>query len=1060
MSLTAHIPVRLRIDPALAGVDIEAVVRAAVGAAVGRSLAAFESEVVAERGAYARPHFQAPSFQWSGRPVNAQWRQALDAACVEEIAALTRPIAERVEARLRAAPPVIPANPSERFDPARARGEGYWVPSYDGDVPAPDVPLSFAGHDEAMALVPDGMHYDWWEAVSTDGPAIYGAADAAIAAQFGSSRPDRFAIMYWATDLAMFVVQFLRTANHRPDGSYDMAPDGVLQVQDNGTRFVTRTASTVRGSGLGFRPVGGYNLLHYGVFTSAVEFRALVLRRMYERNGLSLVATAGEAPAAAQLRTRIEDYASAVGAGSTLAAGTYYILNGSGQSIGVPRATSLGDRGSTEILPIAAMYQGATAGEPSTDEFASRIARGETGEGSTGAAGTDGEDGQGEPDGSATGTTSFRYPMIVGGEAVELDLGPFMGEPSLDQLGQLGDAMRRLIQRIAFRLAMPTGDYCGAFLIAAAQMMRARGHGVGVAAEQLPQATRVVPAGGGNLGIVDMQPEITPAVRLMRYLGGTCPLISQLTRLMTDSYRLPGIMAMVTGHRHNDWAGWTLDFLREHTPAMEVAVAAIFQRTCQIMMLQLLRSSQEEISNRIRNFDEYFPRVEALVTGVLGREAELMGLRSQLQDVMAMTSPGVQLDQAVSTWREARQLLSGKLSDQALTAAALTSPGRLFETRGALEHYADGWKVRDSAGRLWTMDELETNLAMRHQTAASIDPLIHQFNDIPAVAATFRDSPHLARGYLFALLYEMRTNNEDITAETISDDLFAFQSGRIVEDLPRRTVPGCEVAMQGIHLMAHEAIGGSFQGNHWYGDGLDYAFDVELGKQSIRAFAETVSVLTLSVLCPPLGIALGVVVAGVHYSEAAEREQLYGSLIDPEALMSRAEVEFEMFMAQFELALSIIPDIGAIARGASSVGRAGARGLARGGMVMAGRTALRRVQRELLASFARQARAGLVHAFVTTVLIDRVFTLTLPHILGPVMEEVNREITVLTGGNVAPRDSAALAAAIAASYPDGLPQAAPDYAAMSPEEAELVRRLEEYQDGERDESLRPASEAP
>jgi hypothetical protein len=114
------------------------------------------------------------------------------------------------------------------------------------------------------------------------------------------------------------------------------------------------------------------------------------------------------------------------------------------------------------------------------------------------------------------------------------------------------------------------------------------------------------------------------------------------------------------------------------------------------------------------------------------------------------------------------------------------------------------------------------------------------------------------------------------------------------------------------------------------------------------------------------------------------------------------------------------------------------------------------VQRESLASFSEQARAGLARAFVTSVLVDRVMTLALPRILGPVMEEVNREITVLAGGIASPREGGERVPT--ASEAAGLPP--PDYAGMSPAEAELVRRLEEYQEGDRDERPTPLSELP
>jgi hypothetical protein len=460
------------------------------------------------------------------------------------------------------------------------------------------------------------------------------------------------------------------------------------------------------------------------------------------------------------------------------------------------------------------------------------------------------------------------------------------------------------------------------------------------------------------------------------------------------------------------------------------------------MMLQLLRSSREEIERRLTHFDEYFPIAEALITRILGGEADLMAMRHLLLRVEANTSVSANLSLAVESWREARSALTLTLSSQLLNVASATSPGRQFQSHGTLELVGDVWKVRDAHGRLWTMAEIDREIAMRHQTAQSIDPLILQFADIPEVVATFRDSPTLARAYLYSLLREMRSNNLSIARRTRSENMFAFRSGAITESLPDRTVPGTSVAMRGIHLLAHEAIGESFRGNYWYADGLNYAFNVELGMRSLTSFFETAGTLMLSVLCPPLGIALGIVTAASHYHEATIKEELYGSLIDPEVLMSRSEVEFEMFMAQFEVALSIIPDIGAIMRGGSRVIGAGTRAGMRG--------ALTSIRRQLLVSIGQQVRRGLARAFVEAVLIDRVMSLVLPLVLAPVMEAVNREISILTGEAVAPEPGGAGASAATDAAP-----------ATSADEADLMRRIEEYlANGSATDDLPPASEAP
>lgn len=1055
MGTTAHMPIRLRIDPALAGGEIEAQVREAVRTAGARGMAAFEREVLAARGGYARPAFRTPAFRWQGRPVEARWRQGLEAAIAEELQLLSTGVSRRIEQQLRTAPEVMPPDPSEWFDPARQGSGGYMVASYQGDLPAPDEPLAFDSVERADSLLPAGHYFDWWTVDANDPEKIERGIAAALIQHFGvnGTAPATLCMMFrstlsGSTAFHFQVIDRVRIAGNVARWNYARW----WRIPTEFEIYKMDSANGAEPERVAARPLGLWALDRIADFSDQASKLMAFRRYAFARMGVSEAAAAGETAEATTLRqslTRfVEDRAAAEPFTGTLAE----LRDGSGHPFFIILPSGAMRESQLPLVPIASLHvlsenvgenEGGGGGAERTGDGAGEGVGGNLDalEGGEGDAGAD--------------AGAIPYPVIIGGSTLEIDLGPFEGEPHLDQLGEAGAAMRRLIARIAFRLGMPPGDYCGSFLLAAAQVMGARAAAIAIASEQHPEMTTARPAGNGNLGAMDLRPQITPAIQLMRHLGGTCPLISQLTRMMSDTYQTPGIMERFTGRRRGKWNGWMLDFLKEQTPAMTQSVAVIYQRTCQIMMLQLLRASHEEISNRIRRFDKYFPIAEAMINRLVRSEAELLVLRDTLLTVQSFTSPSAVLQQGVADWREARQLLSSDLSDIALNVAAVTSPGRLLESRGTLERYEGGWKVRDARGRRWTMDELEREIAMRHQMATSIDPLINQFDNIPAVAATFRDSPHLARAYLFALLVEMKTNNGEITERTKSDNLFAFQSGKIMESLPKKaTVAGTSVVLQGIHLIAHQAIGSSFQGNHWYGSGLDWAFGVELGKQSLTVFAETVSVLALSVLCPPLGIALGAEIAAAHYHSASVREQLYESLM--EQLMSRAEVEFDMFMAQFEVALSIIPDIGAIGRGVGSVSRAGARGKARCGVVAGGRAAMRRAQREILASFAEQARAGLARAFVTSVLVDRVMTLGLPRILGPVMEEVNREITVLTGGVARPREGGERVPTV--SEAAGLPP--PDYAGMSPAEAELVRRLEEYQEGDRDERPTPLSELP
>ncbi len=80
MSIEVHIPLRLSIDRSLSRRAIGAEVNQAVGAAVHRAVAEMDREMIAPRGGYAWPRFNAPEFSWtaSDRPIDADWRGEIE----------------------------------------------------------------------------------------------------------------------------------------------------------------------------------------------------------------------------------------------------------------------------------------------------------------------------------------------------------------------------------------------------------------------------------------------------------------------------------------------------------------------------------------------------------------------------------------------------------------------------------------------------------------------------------------------------------------------------------------------------------------------------------------------------------------------------------------------------------------------------------------------------------------------------------------------------------------------------------------------------------------------
>ncbi len=1055
MSIEVQIPLSLQIDPALAGQPISHDVSQAVSAAVARALTEMDSELIAPRGGDAWPIYNVPEFTWGAQAAaqNPLWKRQIAVEVHRAISDAVMRSPQSAADAVRGAPNVMPGNPSEPYDARRVRGDSYMLQSYNGEVPAADIPISIT-HFNSSAL--RDLH-------ETHGLTLWrfeGSLDA-LGRRIGGYLADQpqgllrqgatQSVLYLGTDdrgeagwiVAVFTVGEIAEDNVSINMIRRFSIGGkITNIKQDGINSASGSINLGQQCRLlKGRPVANSEELSAAI--AARFFRVLDLPSQAPSNETTEQAGQREmalrlAQESAQTMVYQTGFLGDFEYSGTSLMCTFPQLSFSGSSLSMIPVYRVRE------LPAEGDGEGGGAGGEDED------GGGNAGTGNSDAETADGGVGQrrsilGEVDPNAPafdGPTRF-YPTSPNGDAVEIDLGPFMGEPSLDELGETGDHIRRKIRQIAFRLEMPEGNYCGAFCIAAAQMVGIRAASVANYTETSNQATTIATGDTGNLGSVQMPTELTPAIRVIRYVAEVVPLMTDLQHFMVDIYNIPRIASLITGRRANDPSGWALDFYKAYTPALKSSVGHTFIRTCQIKMLELLRHSEKHINTRLLNFDTYYRMVRSQILGMIATEAKLHELLAMLTEAAAKDNDfGANVAEVYSSWRSARHALSMSLSDQILNLSQLDPSGR--EVEGTVASVAGVLRVTDADGRVWTKEELEQAIASVHGAAASIDPLIHQFRDIPEVVQTFRENPRLSRWYLKSLLGEMKQKNMESQVRTRSDNMFAFRAGKIREDLPNRTIPHTDIALQGIHLMAHEAIGDAFGGSRAYAIGVQYVMNVELGRQGLITFGETVSVIALAVVCPPAAAALGAVYAVVHYQQASEIDDLYGGLIDPELILNRAEVEFDLFMSEFEIALSVIPELGSVVRGAVTVGRT----VGRNGAVAGVRALSTRARRELLVSVGHAVKAGITRSLVREVLMDRGMALILPQVLGPLMMEINRTISVTTGRRVAPRGATAPPAGDAEQTP------------LLEDENALIERLREYQEGDRDEDLPDASEAP
>ncbi|MCF2872553.1 hypothetical protein L0664_15865 [Octadecabacter sp. G9-8] len=1033
MPVNVQIPLKIAIDPALSGSALSGQLRGAVASGVGRALAELDREVIAPRGGYAWPSYAAPDITWSlGAGADAMpaddWRADVENDIMLALqAAVTAAPATHTKA-LDDAPEAVPNAPSEPFDARRLDGDGkYRVHSYDTDLPSPSAPISLEYFNENTQ----------WH--TTHRTAIW---------YFSGTRSQFIQLMQ--AHLAHHVTPRPRAGQvfgllYRADGKYQIAIISINRVTDDAVYFdITRQFSpgdrmnivnsddgSRRGGTLGKRP--WMDLEKLWRFTSRDDLADRQYVRFCGIRNVTQNPVSGETQDVAEhralLRRLAEEDANQAYNG-TGRSGPQQAAELDGSFCIIPNDAFSGQ--SLRLLPIWRVIEKSDAEDGDGGEPPAHPSEAGGENAGAGRSGGDGDEtgGGGGSDMAEPGTQhgagqSSRFPMTIGGETITLDLAPFEGEPSFDDLGALGDRLRILMGQIAFRLEMPTGEYPASFIIAAGQVLGGRASAVGQYAARTPAATNVrnTAPGAGNLGDVDMGATDSPSIRVLRFLAATTPLMTQFERILHDIIGLPDVTALIEGRHAGQYPAWGLAFYKTYTPIITASGSQMFLRACQIKMLEALRASQVAIETRLNRFDDYYATVRTMLLSFVSTQTELQALRDRLaEEDPSVSSFSAGVSAVYSTWSSAREALSLSMSDHYLNRNFLTET----QVDGQIVREGNTVKIRDDSGRDWTLAELDEAIAFRTRTATSADPLVNHFRDIPEVVETFRQRPESAYHYLRSLLTEMQSDNADMQRTTQSSVNFAFRAGKIREDLPNRTVPGTAVALQGIHLLAHEAIGDAFLGDKIYGMGIDQLMDFELGLQGLILFGETVSVLALAVICPPAAAVLGAVYAGAHYYHASQMSTLYNALLDPDGILNKAEVEFDLFLAEFEIVLSVIPEAGPLLRGGSFAGKT----VLRSGVRQGGRIIARRARRELLVSVGRQLKRGLAQSVVTAVLTDRAMALALPHLIGPVFAEVNAAISRSSG----------------MPPPPPVPTGPAPEDISGPEEPALIRRLEEYDD--------------
>jgi hypothetical protein len=995
LDLTLTMPVRIRLDPYALAEGREDVV-AAVGKALGRSL---------PRGRAALRRFGAgdeftvttPRFSWSGDGLSLT-REGDRAALEKAVRAAIVAALARDASRRRGATRVAEA-PRERADARRRRAPGgYVVDSYDGGAalvavePRPEAPPAL----------------DWW--VSTGLPRDVREIAAQIALQLkmagggaisGASgllqqRPDGW--MAWIsgdgfrTSTRARYVTFARQSflapvlNESGEVSYERRP---LVPPARAARLTEHPLPPDTDARIAML----LDLLGPGLRNEA---RSLFARGDSEELLLLDEASFEERLDAVAAKT-VEQLAASIPPDRT-AMLRFDFGDGVAFNIAMPRSLfsdmGLAAGASATILPLAEVAHGLDLG--AAGGGAGQAARGR-GAGETGDFGDGGQDGRQDGGGSrygifGEGAASGRLFPSLPERSEAMACEPFLGsEIDPKALGALGDHIRRLCVEIAERLGM--GAPCGwpaTFCVMAAKTIGAHAEAVGRAADtdwggDLTRTSDPARAGAR----VSFRPVSSPAIQLLQRLSQAARKTHELLRLVMDTHLARGEL-MTEGPYARDPRHWAVEFSNEAGDALTRAVGLIFTSTCQVVMLQLLVSSADQILARLRNIRPYAQIFNEILVRTLSDVGEMRRLRDELnrynaarriQTLVPQEAAIVASVVPATTWiASARALADACVATEGF-AHLPGSPGQIVEDGGVA-------RIRDSNGFLWTQDALEQQIAQSQGLAETIDPLIQQIADVPGVIARFRANPASAEALLEELLRDMLRENANHQEKARGDRLFGVQ----VEEATRSQlyVSGGDApfGLQGVHLLAHQQIGSFFHGSRIYERGVRHVLLNEISKREFVGFIEFTALVVLSVVCPPAAFVAGVGIAAYDVHHALGRRDLYRSLIDPSLVLNRAEVELGVYIAYAGLALSLLPEAGTAIKAGVAAGRGVAVGGLRAGARAAASSVVRSWTRQVTHALERELLPALVQEAAMNALMDKLIEAALPAVLDSIQREI------------------------------------------------------------------------
>jgi hypothetical protein len=544
---------------------------------------------------------------------------------------------------------------------------------------------------------------------------------------------------------------------------------------------------------------------------------------------------------------------------------------------------------------------------------------------------------------------------------LEIREAAFLSEPPINSFpADVASDLYGRVQAIADGLHFTPGRFVGGFLISAmteidrrCRRMADSGRPIG---DQLAEIAGVF---GAIRSLADLYPNLLLGLDRAQKLH--CPLAGQAGK-------------------------WRERFIEVYFDARDAAVGSMFVSACQDRLLQVLIRSRREIDRRLSNLDGYARLTRVLLLSLLADTPRLTGLRERLK-AAAIT----RLAPALGDWELVGADLLASMEESAQPSPP--EPGTVQFRNGA-------YRVLDDTGRWWSADELDLLLSTGREQALRIDPFLEKLSELPDLVAKLQDAQRQddeasdvngTRTYQ-ALTEELRNqfasvldDNDEYLRKAKQDRDVAFG---LATFKGREGEAEIAARMSGIYRVADEFLRPAFTDQDAYAAGVGRLADEEIARESAKRFFEFVGLAVLAVFFPEVVFVIGVVQSVDALDEALAHRRLQHGLIGGDEIITKAQVEAELWSAAIGAALTVLPEIPAAARGA--------RALIRGEAGEAAAVALRKSLARITAQLAEASLAHFTAAFVKELTSMYVMNLALSWAIGGIAEAVEKQVA-LTG---------------------------------------------------------------